>query len=131
LIDQQARSATAIVLDAHSGAVVAMATAPGYDANDVPVVTPRYLPNRAVTDTYEPGSTFKLVTVAGALSDGAVTPQTKFTLPYSITVADKTIHDAHPRGTETLTFPKSSPSPRTSARSRSPSSSDGNAWLTG
>ena len=103
LIDQQARSATAIVLDAHSGAVVAMATAPGYDANDVPVVTPRYLPNRAVTDTYEPGSTFKLVTVAGALSDGAVTPQTKFTLPYSITVADKTIHDAHPRGTETLT----------------------------
>lgn len=103
LIDQQARSATAIVLDAHSGAVVAMATAPGFDANNVPEVPQRYLPNRAVTDTYEPGSTFKLVTVAGALSDGVVTPQTSFTLPYSITVADKTIHDAHPRGTENLT----------------------------
>ncbi|MGD0272185.1 MAG: penicillin-binding protein 2 [Gaiellaceae bacterium] len=102
LIDQQARSATAIVLDPRSGDVAAMATAPGYDANNVPVVPARYLPNRAVTDTYEPGSTFKLVTVAGALSDGVVTPQTKFTLPYSIAVADKTIHDAHPRGSERL-----------------------------
>lgn len=103
LIDQQARSATALVLDARSGAVLAMATAPGYDANNVPTVPARYLPNRTVTDTYEPGSTFKLVTVAGALSDGVVTPQTKFTLPYSIDVAGTPIHDAHPRGSERLT----------------------------
>ncbi len=102
LIDQQAHSATAVVIDPHSGDVLAMATAPGYDANSVPVVPASYLPNRAVTDTYEPGSTFKLVTVAGALSDGVVTPQTEFTLPYSITVGDKTIHDAHPRGTERM-----------------------------
>ena len=100
LIDQQARSATAVILDAHSGDVLAMATAPGYDANNAPVVPDWYPPNRAVTDAYEPGSTFKLVTVAGALSDGVVTPQTEFTLPYSIAVADKTIHDAHLRGTE-------------------------------
>jgi cell division protein FtsI (penicillin-binding protein 3) len=99
VIDQQARSATAVVIDPRSGAVLAMATAPGYDANNTPTMPARYLPNRAVTDTYEPGSTFKLVTVAGALSDGVVTPQTEFTLPYSVTVADKTIHDAHPRGT--------------------------------
>jgi cell division protein FtsI (penicillin-binding protein 3)/stage V sporulation protein D (sporulation-specific penicillin-binding protein) len=58
--------------------------------------------NRAVTDTYEPGSTFKLVTIAGALSTGIVTAGTKFTLPYSIHVADRIIHDAEPRGTETL-----------------------------
>jgi cell division protein FtsI/penicillin-binding protein 2 len=58
--------------------------------------------NRAVTDTYEPGSTFKLVTVAGALSTGIVTPRTTFTLPYEIQVADRKIHDAEPRGTETM-----------------------------
>jgi cell division protein FtsI/penicillin-binding protein 2 len=85
-----ARSASAVILDPHSGAVLAMATVPTYNAN------------KAVTDAYEPGSTFKLVTVAGALSEGVVTPQTTFTLPYSIRVADKTIHDSHPRGTERL-----------------------------
>ena len=60
--------------------------------------------NRAVTDTYEPGSTFKLVTIAGALSQGIVTPSTKFRLPYSIHVADRVIHDAEYRPTETLTM---------------------------
>jgi cell division protein FtsI/penicillin-binding protein 2 len=98
-----AKAAVAIVLDPKTGEVLAMAQAPGYDANAsnvVPFATQR---NRAVTDTYEPGSTFKLVTVTGALSEGLVTPSTKFTLPYSIHVADRVIHDAEPRGTETLT----------------------------
>ena len=59
--------------------------------------------NRAVTDTYEPGSTFKIVTISGALETGLVTPATKFTLPYEIQVADRKIHDAEPRGTQTMT----------------------------
>ena len=50
--------------------------------------------NRAVTDTYEPGSTFKIVTVSAVLAEGLVTPQTTFTLPYEIHVADRVIHDA-------------------------------------
>jgi cell division protein FtsI/penicillin-binding protein 2 len=103
LVDQRASSASAVVLDARSGAVLAMATVPTYNANNVSKVSAQYQRNRAVTDNYEPGSTFKLVTVAGALSDRDVTPQTKFILPYSIDVADKTIHDAHPRGTEQRT----------------------------
>jgi cell division protein FtsI (penicillin-binding protein 3) len=99
----QAKSATAIVLDPRSGAVLAMAVAPGYDANIYPQIWRGYQRNRAVTDTYEPGSTFKLITVSGALSDRLVTPSTSFVLPYSIHVADRIIHDAEPRGTETMT----------------------------
>jgi cell division protein FtsI (penicillin-binding protein 3)/stage V sporulation protein D (sporulation-specific penicillin-binding protein) len=91
-----------VVLDPRTGAVLAMAQAPGYDANNASKVPPALQRNRAVTDTYEPGSTFKLVTIAGALSTGIVTPETKFVLPYSIPVADRVIHDAERRGTETL-----------------------------
>jgi cell division protein FtsI (penicillin-binding protein 3) len=98
-----AKSATAIVLDPTTGAVRAMATAPGFNANVYPEVWRALQRNRAVTDTYEPGSTFKLVTVAGALSEGLVTPTTHFTLPYEIQVADRRIHDAEPRGTENMT----------------------------
>ncbi|HUK94941.1 MAG TPA: penicillin-binding protein 2 [Gaiellaceae bacterium] len=97
-----AKSATAIVLDPRTGAVLAMAVAPSFDANSFPLVWREFQRNRAVTDTYEPGSTFKLVTVAGVLSDHVVTPMTRFTLPYSIHVADRVIHDAEPRGTETM-----------------------------
>jgi cell division protein FtsI (penicillin-binding protein 3) len=98
-----AKSATAIVLDPRTGGVLAMAVAPGFDANAYPQTWRVFQRNRAVTDTYEPGSTFKLVTVAGALSDRLVTPSTSFVLPYSIHVADRIIHDAEPRGTETMT----------------------------
>jgi cell division protein FtsI (penicillin-binding protein 3)/stage V sporulation protein D (sporulation-specific penicillin-binding protein) len=99
----RARSATAIVLDPRTGAVLAMAQAPGYNANQASSVPYSYQRNRAVTDTYEPGSTFKLVTIAGALSSGIVTPQTKFRLNYSIHVADRVIHDAEFRHTEWMT----------------------------
>ncbi len=98
-----AKSATAIVLDPRTGGVLAMAVAPGYDANVYPKIWRVFQRNRAVTDTYEPGSTLKVVTVAGALSDRLVSSSTRFVLPYSIHVADRIIHDAEPRGTETMT----------------------------
>ena len=99
----RAKSATAIVLDPKTGAVLAMAEAPSYDANKSPSVNPTRQRNRAVSDAFEPGSVFKVVTIAGALSEHLVTPATKFTLPYSIQVADRRIHDAEERGTETMT----------------------------
>jgi cell division protein FtsI/penicillin-binding protein 2 len=97
-----ARGATAVVLDPTTGAVLAMAQAPGFDANKASRTPFDVQRNRAVTDTYEPGSTFKLVTIAGALSNNLVTPGTTFRLPYSIPVADRIVHDAERRGTETL-----------------------------
>jgi cell division protein FtsI/penicillin-binding protein 2 len=94
-----AKSASAIVLDPRTGAILAMAVQPGYDANRFPSAPSDLQRNRTVTDTYEPGSTFKLITVAGALSERIVTPATRFTLPYSLHVADRVIHDAEKRGT--------------------------------
>jgi cell division protein FtsI (penicillin-binding protein 3) len=98
-----ARAATAVVLDPYTGAVLAMANAPGFNANRFSTTRPDRRRNRAVTDTYEPGSTFKLVTMAAALEDRVVTPRTAFVLPPTIQVADRVIHDSHPRGTERLT----------------------------
>jgi cell division protein FtsI (penicillin-binding protein 3)/stage V sporulation protein D (sporulation-specific penicillin-binding protein) len=97
-----ARGATAVVLDPSTGAVLAMAQAPGFDANNASNTPFAVQRNRSVTDTYEPGSTFKLVTIAGALSTHLVTPGTTFRLPYSIPVADRVVHDAEFRPTETL-----------------------------
>jgi cell division protein FtsI/penicillin-binding protein 2 len=99
----QANGASAIVLDPRTGGILAMAVERGYDANRFPIVPKDRQRNRTVTDTYEPGSTFKIVTVSAVLSEGLVTPQTAFTLPYSIHVSDRIIHDAHPRDTERMT----------------------------
>jgi cell division protein FtsI (penicillin-binding protein 3) len=94
-----AKSASAVVLDPRTGSILAMAVQPGYDANRYPSAARDLQRNRAVTDTYEPGSTFKLITVAAALSEGLVSPSTRFTLPYTIEVADRVIHDAEERDT--------------------------------
>ena len=94
--------ATAVVLDPTTGEVLAMAQTPGYNANDTSTTAPALLRNRAVTDTYEPGSTFKLVTITGALSEGLVTPATRFTLPYQFQYGpcyECTVHDAEFRPT--------------------------------
>jgi cell division protein FtsI/penicillin-binding protein 2 len=97
-----AKSATAIVLDPTTGEILAMAQAPGYNANNTSTVNAGLTRNRAVTDTYEPGSTFKLVTVTGALSEGIVKPSTRFTLPYRWQYSscfNCSVHDAEQRGT--------------------------------
>ena len=98
-----ARAATAVVMDPHTGEIYAMATAPRFNANRFATTRADRRRNRSVTDTYEPGSTFKLVTVAAALQDHVVTPQTSFRLAPTIHVADRVIHEAHTRGTERLT----------------------------
>lgn len=98
-----AKGAAAIVLDPSTGAVLAMANYPTFDANRFAIARPAARRNRAVTDMYEPGSTFKIVTIAAALEDGVVTPTTAFTLAPTIRVADRIIREAETRGTERLT----------------------------
>jgi cell division protein FtsI/penicillin-binding protein 2 len=98
-----AKGATAIVMDPRTGAILAMANAPMFDANSFSSAPIDARRNRAVTDLYEPGSTFKIVTVAAALEDNVVSPDTAFRLAPTIKVADRTIREAHTRGTETMT----------------------------
>ncbi len=98
-----AKAATAVVLDPRTGEVLAMAAQPGFDANRFPRTSRDVQRNRAVTDTFEPGSTLKVVTVAGALSEGLVTPSTPFSLAPTIQVADRVIHEAHRDWTERMT----------------------------
>ncbi len=98
-----ARAASAVVLDPRTGEVLAMAVEPGFDANRFPETPQDVQRNRAVTDTFEPGSTLKVVTVAGALSEGLVTPSTAYTLAPKLQVSDRVIGEAHRDRTERMT----------------------------
>lgn len=99
----QPHGATAIVMDPKNSEVLAMADWPSGNPSDPSADTPSELSNMATGFTYEPGSTFKAFTVAGALSDRRVTPSTPFNIPPSLQVADRTISDAEAHGYETLT----------------------------
>ena len=99
----QPRRATAIVMDPRNAEVLAMADWPSFDPSDPSSASPEALRSMATGFTYEPGSTFKAFTVAGALSERLVTPSTVFYLPSEIQVADRKISDAEARGPESLT----------------------------
>jgi cell division protein FtsI (penicillin-binding protein 3) len=96
------KGATAIVMDPRNSQILAMANWPPIDPSDLAGASSEDLLNRATGFTYEPGSTFKAFTVAAALEEKLVTPETTFTLPPSIKVADRTIEDAEARPTVTL-----------------------------
>src|SRR3954466_993080 len=99
----QPLGATAIVMNPQNAQVLAMANWPTVDPSDPGDADPQDLQNMATGFTYEPGSTFKAFTVAGALMEHLVTPSTVFDLPVELQVADRTISDAEARGPESLT----------------------------
>src|SRR3954447_25730822 len=87
------KGATAIVMDPRDNSVLALANWPRVDANDPAGAPPYARQNRAVGFNYEPGSTFKPFTVAGALMDKLVTPDTTFSFGSQVQVADRVIHN--------------------------------------
>jgi cell division protein FtsI/penicillin-binding protein 2 len=99
----QAKDATAIVMDPRTGEILAMANWPGVNPNEPGSSPAGAIENRAVGFAYEPGSTFKVVAVSGALQEGLITPTTPFEIPDQIQVADRTIHDDTEHEVETLT----------------------------
>jgi cell division protein FtsI (penicillin-binding protein 3) len=94
----QPKGATAIAMNPNNGDILSMANWPQVDANHVDRAPAWARLNRAVGMTYEPGSTFKAVTVAGALADGVVRPTTQFRVGPQIQVADRVINEAHGTG---------------------------------
>jgi cell division protein FtsI (penicillin-binding protein 3) len=94
----QPKGATAIAMNPNNGDVLAMANWPEVNANRVEEAPSWARVNRAVGMTYEPGSTFKSITVAGALSDAVVRPTTQFRVGPQIQVADRVIKEAHGTG---------------------------------
>jgi cell division protein FtsI/penicillin-binding protein 2 len=102
----KAKAVTIVALDPRTGGVLAMASAPGVPSGGYSQATLDEQRLRAVTDGYEPGSTFKVVTIGAALQLGRVTPNTVLTVPYSMSLYGQTIRDADFHGTEQMTVSK-------------------------
>jgi cell division protein FtsI (penicillin-binding protein 3) len=89
-----ANNGTVVVQDVHTGQILALAIRPTFNPNDFRHTTQELLRNHAVSDVYEPGSTFKLVTYAAALDQHIVTPDDKIDCQGgAITFNGRTIHD--------------------------------------
>lgn len=99
----KAKAGGAVVLDVQTGEVLALVNLPTYNPNDRSVLTGAQLRNRVMTDTFEPGSTMKPITVSLALETGRVTPDTVFqTAPGVMSIGPALIHDAHKQGSLTV-----------------------------
>lgn len=94
----RASSGTVIVMDPKTGAILAHATAPTFDPNNTKTVSLDLMRNPSVQDVYEPGSTGKVMTLAAALEEGTVNPETVFDVPYKLKRSGKVFkdHNYHP-----------------------------------
>jgi len=98
-----ARAASAVVLDARTGELLALANWPNFDPAHREHIDPERVRNRAVTDIFEPGSTLKPFSIAAAIDSGIVTPETVIdTAPGRLTIGDRTISDTHPHAALTV-----------------------------
>jgi cell division protein FtsI (penicillin-binding protein 3) len=99
----KAKAGSVVVLDAQTGEVLALANFPSYSPADRRNLSGAQLRNRALTDTFEPGSTMKPFIVGWALETGRVTPSTVIqTAPGKMTMSGFTISDSHPHGNLTV-----------------------------
>jgi cell division protein FtsI (penicillin-binding protein 3) len=99
----QAKGGCLVIVDAKSGEVLALVNQPDYNPNNRANVTGKQTRNRSVTDLFEPGSTLKPFTIAAALDDGIVKPDTVIqTAPGRLTIGTATISDSHAHGALTV-----------------------------
>ena len=103
IVEHRAKAGGIVVLDVKTGEVLALVNAPTYNPNNRIRLVGAQLRNRAFTDSFEPGSTFKPFTAAMALEKGSFHFDTPIqTAPGKLTIGTATIHDAHPHGLLTL-----------------------------
>jgi cell division protein FtsI (penicillin-binding protein 3) len=95
-----AKAVSGIVMQPQTGAILAVATSPGYNPNNRVNFNPALARLRSVTDIFEPGSIFKIVTMAGAIQDHVVTPRTKVVVPGVLHLYNLSLHDAEAHGKE-------------------------------
>jgi cell division protein FtsI (penicillin-binding protein 3) len=88
-----AQSGAAIALDTRTGDILALADYPSYDANKASQARESDLGSRALSDVYEPGSVEKVLTMAGLIDAGKVSPRTRIRVPKQLPVSDRVIHD--------------------------------------
>jgi len=99
VIEHKAKAGSVVVLDAHTGEVLALANYPSYNPGKRQNLTGEQLRNRALTDVFEPGSTMKPFTVGLAMETGRVTPQTMIqTAPGYVVIGGAKISDSHAHG---------------------------------
>ena len=99
----RALSGTVIVMDPKTGHILAHATAPTFDPNDTTKVSLVAMRNPSVLDVYEPGSTGKVMTIAAAMDEKKITPETVLTIPDKLKRSVKTFRDHEPHPTQRLT----------------------------
>ena len=92
--ETEAQSGTVVVQRVKDGELLALASYPTFDPNDMGDDEDNYS-NLAFSDVFEPGSTSKIMTVAAALEEGEVTPETPMILPYSMERGNETLSDSH------------------------------------
>jgi cell division protein FtsI (penicillin-binding protein 3) len=97
-------TSSAVVLDAHTAQVLAIANGATFDPSNLGSATPQQLANPAVQSPFEPGSVNKIVTMSAALEYGVAKPTDVVTVPGNIKVADRTINDAWVHGPEQFTL---------------------------
>jgi len=97
-------TSSAVVLDATTAEVLALANSQTFDPRDLASATPEQMGNPAVQSPFEPGSVNKIVTMAAALEYGVATPDEVLTVPGSIAVADHIVNDAWVHGVEQYTL---------------------------
>ena len=103
VIANKAVAGSVVMLDAITGEVLAMANYPSYVPDKRQNMSGNQLRNRALTDTFEPGSVMKAFTVGLALESGRVKPETRIqTAPGRLQITGSTISDAHPHGVLTV-----------------------------
>jgi cell division protein FtsI (penicillin-binding protein 3) len=98
-----ALSGTVIVMDPKTGEILAHATAPTFNPNNTSKVALVAMRNPSVQDVYEPGSTGKVMTLAAAIEEKKITPETVITVPYALKRSTKVFHDHDKHPTQYLT----------------------------